>query len=59
MSVARKARHRNCYDGPVKRKEPLEPLIPLDELKNVVAQIVNAPKEKVERVKADTKRKKD
>lgn len=39
-------------------KEPLKPLIPLDDLKKVVAQIVNAPKEKVERVKAETKRKK-
>jgi hypothetical protein len=39
-------------------KEPLKPLIPLDELKKVVAQIVNAPKEKVERVKEATKRKK-
>lgn len=37
-------------------KKPLEPLIPLDELKKVVAQIVNAPKEKVERIKASTKR---
>jgi hypothetical protein len=37
-------------------KKPLQPLIPLDDLKKVVAQIVNAPKEKVERVKAQTKR---
>jgi vacuolar-type H+-ATPase subunit E/Vma4 len=39
-------------------KQPLQPLIPLDDLKKVVAQIVNAPKEKVERVKAETKQKK-
>jgi|HubBroStandDraft_5_1064220.scaffolds.fasta_scaffold07255_5 hypothetical protein len=39
-------------------KEPLKPLIPLDDLKKVLAQIVNAPKEKVERVKAKTKRNK-
>lgn len=39
-------------------KKPLEPLIPLDDLKQIVAQIVNAPKEKVERVKAETKQKK-
>ncbi|HEX3457856.1 MAG TPA: hypothetical protein VHR97_07855 [Candidatus Baltobacteraceae bacterium] len=38
-------------------KEPLKPLISLDNLKKVVAQIVNAPKEKVERIKAETKRK--
>jgi hypothetical protein len=38
----------------VKPKQPLQPLIPLDELKKVVAQIVNAPKEKVERAKAKT-----
>jgi hypothetical protein len=37
-------------------KQPLQPLIPLDDLKKVVAQIVNAPKEKVERVKAEAKR---
>jgi hypothetical protein len=36
-------------------KQPLQPLIPLDDLKKVVAQIVNAPKEKVERVKTQTK----
>jgi vacuolar-type H+-ATPase subunit E/Vma4 len=41
----------------VKPKQPLQPLIPLDDLKKVVAQIVNAPKEKVERIKAETKRK--
>jgi hypothetical protein len=39
-------------------KKPLEPLIPLDELKQVLAKIVNAPKEKVERAKAKTKPKK-
>jgi vacuolar-type H+-ATPase subunit E/Vma4 len=39
-----------------KEREPLK-LIPLDDLKKVVAQIVNAPKEKVERIKAETKRK--
>jgi vacuolar-type H+-ATPase subunit E/Vma4 len=36
-------------------KEPLKPLIPLDDLRKVLAQIVNAPKEKVERIKAETK----
>jgi hypothetical protein len=40
----------------MKRKEPLK-LIPLDDLKKVLAEIVNAPKETVERVKAKTKRK--
>jgi hypothetical protein len=41
------------------KREPLKPLIPLDDLKKVVAQIVNAPKEKVERIKAETKQKKN
>jgi len=40
------------------KREPLNPLISLDDLKKAVAQIVNAPKEKVERVKAATKQKK-
>jgi hypothetical protein len=39
----------------MKREEPLR-LMPLDDLKNVLAEIVNAPKEKVERAKAKTKR---
>ena len=38
-------------------KQPLEPLIPLDDLKKVLAKIVNAPKEEVERIKAESKRK--
>jgi hypothetical protein len=44
--------------GRAMAKEPLKPLIPLDDLKKVLAEIVNAPKEKVEAVKAKTKEKK-
>jgi hypothetical protein len=35
-------------------KQPLQPLIPLSELKKVLTEIVNAPSEKVERAKAKT-----
>jgi len=40
----------------VKREEPLK-LIPLADLKQVLAEIVHAPAETVERAKAKTKRK--
>lgn len=40
-------------------KEPLKPLIPISDLKKVLAEIVNAPPEKVERVKAKTKKKRE
>jgi hypothetical protein len=39
-------------------QKPLNPLIPIKDLKKVLAEIVNAPPEKVERVKAKTKLKK-
>ncbi|HVR45603.1 MAG TPA: hypothetical protein VMT95_03010 [Candidatus Binatia bacterium] len=39
------------------KPKPLNPLIPLDELKKVLGEIVNASPEKVERVKVRTKRK--
>jgi hypothetical protein len=38
-------------------KKPLEPLIPLDDLKKVLGEIVHASPEKVKRVKVKTKRK--
>ena len=38
-------------------KKPLEPLIPLDDLKKVLAEIVHATPEEVQRVKIKTKRK--
>jgi hypothetical protein len=37
-------------------KKPLQPLIPLEDLKKVLAEIVHAPAEKVEIAKAKTKR---
>ena len=43
--------------GTMDKRKPLNPLIPLDDLKKVLAQIVNAPKEKFERIKADEKAK--
>jgi hypothetical protein len=40
------------------KPKPLNPLIPISDLKKVLAEIVNAPPEKVERVKAKTKKEK-
>jgi hypothetical protein len=39
-------------------KKPLQPLIPLDDLKKVLSEIVNAPAEMVERAKAKTAKRK-
>lgn len=38
----------------MEKRKPLNPLIPLSELRKVLTEIVNAPPEKVERAKAKT-----
>jgi len=38
------------------KKQPLEPLIPLDDLKKVVAQIAHVSKETLDKIEAERKK---